>query len=257
MILLEPDNGCWIRGVMVPPIPRPVPTRTGRIFPPIPPVPAAASGLGLRLLKRDGRPNAVWVMVFLSDGLVNLSDTPLTNIEYPRSVSPTDIVTAALAVTCGAMIVRTLAKTEDLTPRYCLDNHIRPPARRVPFRAWPISALYSVYDYALDMIDYAALQQSDQCAGAIQGRAVILPFMPLDWATPAILLPEPAVLSGNICCATWQPWGMMATGKLTHVLMVWVCMNRHRPIAVSIIMPRPEPDCAPSSMKFPPVFIQG
>ena len=37
------------------------------------------------VLKSSGRPGAVWVIVFLSDGFANLSDTPLTYGDIPAA----------------------------------------------------------------------------------------------------------------------------------------------------------------------------
>jgi hypothetical protein len=113
---------------------------------------------GAQVLKRDGRSNAVWVMVLLSDGLVNLSDTPASNSAIP-SAFPLGYCTGGIASYSWGNDCLDINKHADLSPRHCLDN----PATTCP--PGSTSELlhpenYTVYDYALDMIDYASLQKS-------------------------------------------------------------------------------------------------
>ena len=118
--------------------------------------------LGAQILKRDGRSNAVWVMVVLSDGLVNLSDTPATNSAIP-SAYPLGYCTGLIGSYAWGNDCLDLRKDSTLSPRYCLDD----PAGTCPpgsISALSDPTLYSVYDYALDMIDYAALQKSTNAA---------------------------------------------------------------------------------------------
>jgi hypothetical protein len=113
---------------------------------------------GAQVLKRDGRSNAVWVMVLLSDGLVNLSDTHVSNPAISSSF-PLGFCTGGIGSFAWGYDCMDLRKDATLSPRYCLDN----PASTCPpgsISALTDTSLYSVYDYALDMIDYAALQKS-------------------------------------------------------------------------------------------------
>ncbi len=113
---------------------------------------------GAQVLKRDGRPNAVWVMVLLSDGLVNLSDTPASNPAIP-SKFPLGYCTGGIGSYNWGFGCEDKRKDASLSPRYCLDD----PAGTCPpgsISALADTSLYSVYDYALDMIDYASLQKS-------------------------------------------------------------------------------------------------
>jgi hypothetical protein len=137
--------------------------------------------VGAEVLKRDGRPNSVWVMVFLSDGLVNLSDTPTSNPDipatFPNGFCNGGIGSYAWGNSCldidkGRHTIQVDANGDgDYTDpgdsvyqdfgnsRHCLDN----PATTCPpgsVSALSDTTLYSVYDYALDMIDYAGLQKS-------------------------------------------------------------------------------------------------
>jgi len=113
---------------------------------------------GAQVLKRDGRPNAVWLMVVLSDGLVNLSDTPASNPNIP-SKFPLGYCTGGIGSYNWGFGCEDKRKDATLSPRYCLDTN---PATCPPgsISALGDPSLYSVYDYALDMIDYAALQKS-------------------------------------------------------------------------------------------------
>ncbi len=141
---------------------------------------------GAEVLKRDGRPNSVWVMVFLSDGLVNMSDTPSTNPNIP-STFPLGYCNGGISsyawgndcvdINKGIMTTQVdkngdgdFSDSGEIykdfgNTRHCLDN----PATTCP--PGSVSALvntdnYSVYDYALDMIDYAGLQVSGNPAEA-------------------------------------------------------------------------------------------
>lgn len=152
---------------------------------------STCTGCGIRVgtdvLKRNGRPKSVWVMVFLSDGVPNLSDTSDT-------VSDTTIVPAGMKNgfcnggigsymwmngcldTRKAMQTYTLnisadgkmadllhpgTTTKDFTDfgasRYCIDADPKtcPPGSTYVSGADVVK--YSVFDYALDRADDAGL----------------------------------------------------------------------------------------------------
>jgi len=133
---------------------------------------STCSGCGLRaareLLAGGGRAGAVWVIVYLSDGIANLSDMPATN---------SDIDSDFIYGFCGNDPA--IAFWPDYcidwnnppnTGRYCIDNNANecpptPPALPTPIPPFPgvivghttTSGPYSVEDYAFDMADRAGL----------------------------------------------------------------------------------------------------
>ena len=149
---------------------------------------STCSGCGIREatanLVQNGRSNAVWVVVFLSDGLANMSDTPTT---YPYNAGtgqgiPTNYPNGF----CGGKIDvsgtgggvngtsinfwKTNCVDSDVSTRYCINkkdaagNDTCPPGSTSldgnPAYTNPISRYsppYSVEDYARDMTDRAAL----------------------------------------------------------------------------------------------------
>jgi hypothetical protein len=117
-------------------------------------------GCGVRLatdvLREGGRPDSVWVMVFLSDGIANLSDTHATNADVPASFT---------YGFCGS------DPGTSFWPSYCIDKNtgsgsgrfcIDDPSSECPPETTSTadSGPYSVEDYAYDMIDEAALLES-------------------------------------------------------------------------------------------------
>lgn len=120
---------------------------------------STCSGCGLRQgsdqLRSNGRFSSVWIMVFLSDGGVNLSDLHATS-----NAIPSTLVNGA----CGRNLLGsepfwdTTCFDNDPTPRYCLDDpdDTCPPGTTHT----TTSPDYSVLDYAFDMVDEAALTQS-------------------------------------------------------------------------------------------------
>jgi hypothetical protein len=121
---------------------------------------STCSGCGLReatdQLSDNGRKDSVWVIVFLSDGIANLSDFPLTNPGIPSSFR---------YGFCGS------DPTNAFWPTYCIDPNSGSSAGRFctdndPDECPPdttpttTSGPYSVEDYAFDMLDRAALLYS-------------------------------------------------------------------------------------------------
>jgi len=109
--------------------------------------------LGTEVLRGGGRPASVWVMVFLSDGIANLSDTHQTNSDIPASYKygfcGDDPATAFWEDRC-------IDWNPD--PRHCIDTPGSecPPGTTHTNQSGP----FSVLDYAFDMTDEAALLES-------------------------------------------------------------------------------------------------
>ena len=118
---------------------------------------STCSGCGLRVgadvLRAGGRANSLWVMVFLSDGVANLSDFRATNPEIPASFKygfcGDDPDTSFWRTYC---IDR---NTGDSAGRFCIDADRGecPPGTSRTNDSGP----YSVEDYAFDMVDATAL----------------------------------------------------------------------------------------------------
>ena len=126
---------------------------------------STCTGCGIRtaanLLRASGRPNAVWVLIFLSDGNVNLSDIPAT------ANWPANIATAYKNGFCKG----TLNPATDIfwrdrcfdwsaTPRYCIDTASTTCPPGSTWTGATPNPNYSVLDYARDMTDEAALTRS-------------------------------------------------------------------------------------------------
>ena len=154
-----------------------------------PPLPASlpislvstCTGCGIRQaneeLIKNGRTNAVWVMVFLTDGVANMSDTKLT---YPYDPTLTPVPNAFPTPYpngfCGGHIVIgtltpdpynywTTKCQDDTGQRRCINstpNSCPPNSTPLVGSAYPTpySPPYSVVDYAKDMTDAAALRIS-------------------------------------------------------------------------------------------------
>jgi hypothetical protein len=121
---------------------------------------STCTGCGIRVatqvLKSGGRPSSVWVMILLSDGIANLSDTHNTNPAVPASF---------IYGFCGNNPATSFWPSciDYNTPgfsagRYCIDS----PASQCPpgTTHTNTSSPYSVEDYAMDMTDAAGLLQS-------------------------------------------------------------------------------------------------
>ena len=125
---------------------------------------STCTGCGMReatkILSNFGRPGAVWVTVFLSDGAVNMSDT------Y-KTLSLPDIIPSSFpnGFCTKKYWGSTYCTDKNLTPRYCIDYNKDDPSKSsetcAPGSIWelrnPSTSNYSPYDYALDMVDEAAL----------------------------------------------------------------------------------------------------
>ncbi len=141
--------------------------------------------LGTKLLKDNGRPNSVWVMVFLSDGLVNLSDTNATNDKIDQDDFPLGYCTGGIGSYSWGNVCNDPLKdnnqtiqvdrnadgdTDDTNEKYkdfgstrhCIDSDKAkcPPGSTWVYDPGHTTTEYTVYDYALDQIDDAGLQYS-------------------------------------------------------------------------------------------------
>ncbi|MBI4926525.1 MAG: VWA domain-containing protein [Anaerolineae bacterium] len=131
---------------------------------------STCSGCGIRMaadeLKRNGRPGAVWVIIFLSDGAVNASDT-FTTLNNP-AIIPNTYPNGF----CTSRFWPDYCFDRNNTPRYCIDYNPSDPGNSddtcPPSTTWelrnPHTSHYSPYDYALDMVDQAALLVSANTA---------------------------------------------------------------------------------------------
>ncbi len=170
---------------------------------------STCSGCGIRLasdiLKSEGRPTAVWIMVFLSDGGVNMSDTFATDPTYftgsLKTAYPNGFCSGALGTDGNAHINSSTHQPDpqglwwqdctdlDLYNRECIksaENTCPPnpnpasgPSYSTGTKNWTISYdatttdssgsanwLYTPLDYALDMTDQAALTVTTAPAGS-------------------------------------------------------------------------------------------
>ena len=148
---------------------------------------STCTGCGIRVaanvLRQNGRPSSVWVMVLLSDGAVNLSDTHLNAGELNGedvipSWFPMGFCTGRLFGPCvkdfgvgaedgSATDGYWCSACQDnfKSTRYCVDHEEEtcPDDTTWIGDTWTPNTLqkrYSVYDYALDMTDEAALTRS-------------------------------------------------------------------------------------------------
>ncbi len=160
---------------------------------------STCTGCGLRVatevLRANGRPDSIWVIVFLSDGLANLSDLPaygaacgIGDVKGGKTCIPgggsANITTDHPSGFCGGYLDEPFWTDNCLdrnrfwqgvgfaplgletdTARYCIDTVSAecPPGSAVqafPIRPPSYSPRYSVEDYAKDMADEASLAVS-------------------------------------------------------------------------------------------------
>jgi len=138
---------------------------------------STCTGCGIRMatdqLVKGGRSNSVWVMVILSDGVANLTDTYTT---YPQP-NPFGIPTSYPDGYCGGSIDNPLWSELCLKPvlaptqRFCINPiptpvngatavapaYVCPPGSTIVGSPPSVSPPYNPEDYARDMADRAAL----------------------------------------------------------------------------------------------------
>ena len=124
---------------------------------------STCTGCGIRVasevLRTTGRSGSVWVIVFLSDGVPNMSDTP-TTAPLDDDLDPYPY---GFCVGPGSdSLWNNLCLDWDFTPRYCIDDDEDqcPPGTIWDFQGANPSVNYSALDYARDKTDEAALTRS-------------------------------------------------------------------------------------------------
>jgi hypothetical protein len=120
---------------------------------------STCTGCGMRvasnILRNGGRPGSVWVIVLLSDGFANLSDTPLTYTAIP-SAYKNGFCTGKL----GEGFWPAVCMDFELSPRYCIDTASETCPPGTIWTGQLPNPNYSVTDYARDITDEAALTKS-------------------------------------------------------------------------------------------------
>jgi len=120
---------------------------------------STCTGCGMRVasnvLRQFGRSGSVWVMVFLSDGVVNLSDTtntdPTLDSHYPNG-----FCTGGM----GQGWWNSQCFDDQFLPRHCIDTAAGTCPPGSIWDGTTPNLNYSVLDYALDMTDTASLTRS-------------------------------------------------------------------------------------------------
>lgn len=149
---------------------------TGKTCPDYMSLVSTCTGCGIRqateILGTYGRPNGVWVMVFLSDGLANMSDTHATNPNIPSNFNygycgdqPNgNSFWGDFCIDWNGKLFSNPNPPPATLPhgapgRYCIDTSSStcPPGTTYTNTSKP----YSVEDYAYDMADQAALLVSE------------------------------------------------------------------------------------------------
>jgi hypothetical protein len=132
---------------------------------------STCTGCGIRVatanLVGSGRSNAVWVMVMLSDGVANLSDTPITFPEADGVGIPASYKNGFCGGSINGALWNSACVKQDSPARWCVNPAVFPvlPGENCPpgssyVNVLPVSPPYSPEDYARDMTDRAALLHS-------------------------------------------------------------------------------------------------
>jgi hypothetical protein len=181
---------------------------------------STCTGCGIRVatanLVESGRSNAVWVMVVLSDGMANLTDTPTTFPEVGgvgiSASYPNGYCGGQLGIINSLWISPVCVKTDP--QRFCINPFAAPalPGGNCPpgsgyISTSPVSPPYSPDDYARDMVDRAGLLHSTN------------PNEPLgsDMAIYSIGLGDTVVVNGGVGAALLRYMALVGTaGERTH-----------------------------------------
>jgi hypothetical protein len=129
------------------------------------------------ILKQEARPNSVWVIVFLTDGVTNVSDIP------PEVDS---FYTNGYCFDTSASI--TWCQDGDSSTRHCGPYH-SDASECPPGAVWvgdgASSPYYDVEDYAYDMVDEVALTASTNADEPINGNDIAIYSIALGQAADA------------------------------------------------------------------------
>jgi hypothetical protein len=134
---------------------------------------STCTGCGIRVatsnLVNNGRSNAVWVLVVLSDGVANLTDTPQTFPMSGNSGIPASYPNGFCGGSIGNALWTSACIKQDAT-RWCINPTPIGATPAVPaggncaptplasfVGSSPVSPPYTPVDYARDMVDRAAL----------------------------------------------------------------------------------------------------
>ncbi len=132
---------------------------------------STCTGCGIRVasnvLRANGRPGSVWVMILLSDGAVNLSDTGFDTYNNAGDTPDTSSSISASfpnGYCTGGLNLpfwTSACSDNNTSVRYCMDPDPNscPPDTTHVLASNP--SLYSVDDYARDMADESALTRSE------------------------------------------------------------------------------------------------
>ncbi len=126
---------------------------------------STCTGCGIRtgtnVLRNAGRPSAVWVIVFLTDGNVNLSDTPATaGWSNPLASAYKNGFCFGALNPSQDFFWRDRCFDYNPTPRYCIDTNQNTCPPGTTWTGATTNKNYSILDYAKDMTDEAALTRS-------------------------------------------------------------------------------------------------
>ena len=139
---------------------------------------STCTGCGIRVatanLVGGGRSNAVWVMVMLSDGLANLTDTPITFPEVGGVGIPASYKNGFCGGSINGHLWDNACVKQDPLTRWCVNPAVLPvlPGQNCPpgssyVSVLPVSPPYTPEDYARDMTDRAALLKSANAKEAL------------------------------------------------------------------------------------------
>ena len=131
---------------------------------------STCTGCGIRMatavLQEFARPSSVWVMIVLSDGIVNMSDTAggggggLGDTVNTGAVIPNAYTNGFCSGSLNNGYWMTACIDNDFANRECIDTMEDSCPDGTTWTGATPDTIYSVLDYALDMTDQAALTRS-------------------------------------------------------------------------------------------------
>ena len=135
---------------------------------------STCTGCGMRtalgVLESEGRPGAVWVIVFFTDGMPNLSDVYKPGVnnhvppEYPNGFCNGKFgkgqTPPNYSYSTGGYWPYLCTVTDTSKPRYCIDESQDTCPPNTIWQGSTPNTNYSIMDYIYDMTDSAALTRS-------------------------------------------------------------------------------------------------